>query len=335
MPLATTRDPAAELQHALLSRLKLRQLALLQAIDRHRTLGRVAAEMRLSQPAITKALREVEDIFGHTLFERTSRGLLPTPAGEAVLDYARRWLAELESTARVLTSLEAGRAGRLRLGFTQQVPQQLLTAALQHLLDRTPRMAVMTREGTTDELVAGLVARELDCAIGRSYDGDVPGILQEAIYQQEPCLVVSAASAKRLSRGPLDWGRLAALDWILPPPNTPMRRTYNAVFVGAGVQPPVPLLETTSIRSMETVLRNEPNAISILARDVVMEMEARGGWAALPYRLQWNLPPVSFFTLKELAGHAAVRSLQQVVVETAKGMRRGTTGASGATRTER
>ena len=318
----TARDPAADLQHALLSRLKLRQLSLLQAIDRHRTLGRVAAEMRLSQPAITKALREAEDIFGSTLFERTSRGLVPTPSGEAVLHYARRWLAELESTTRVLTSLEAGRSGRLRLGLTQQVPQQLLSAALTHLLDRTPRMAVMTREGTTDELVAGLVARELDCAIGRSYDGDATGLVQEAIYQQEPCLVVAAKSVKRLSRGPLDWSRLAQLDWILPPPNTPMRRTYNAIFVGAGVQPPVPMLETTSMRSMETVLRTEPNAIAILARDVVMEMEQAGHLAALPHRLSWSLPPVSFFTLKELAGHPMVQSLRAAVGETARGMQR-------------
>ena len=131
--MATARDPAAQLQHALLTRLKLRQLALLHAVDRHRTLGRVAAEMRISQPAVTKALHEVEDIFASTLFERTSRGLVPTAPGEAVLDYARRWLAELESTTHVLTSLGAGRAGRLRLGFTQQVPQQLLTAALTHL----------------------------------------------------------------------------------------------------------------------------------------------------------------------------------------------------------
>jgi len=181
MTLPTARDPAAELQHALVSRLKLRQLALLQAVDRHRSLGRVAAEMRVSQPAITKALREAEDIFGSTLFERTPRGLIPTAAGDAVLHYVRRWLAELEATTRVLTSLEAGRSGRLRLGLTQQVPQKLLSAALDHLLHRTPRMAVMTREGTTDELVAGLLARELDCALGRSYDGDATGLVQEAI----------------------------------------------------------------------------------------------------------------------------------------------------------
>ncbi len=317
----STRDPAAELQRALLSRLKLRQLALLQTIDRHRTLGRVAAEMQLSQPAITKALHEVEDIFGSQLFERTSRGLVPTAAGEAVLRYARRWLAELDATSRVLTSLEAGRGGRLRLGLTQQVPQQLMSAALTHLLDRSPRISVMAREGTTDELVAGLLARELDCAIGRSYDGDAGGLVQQAIYEQEPCLVVGSKNVQRLSRGPLDWARLAQLDWILPPPNTPMRRTYNAVFVGAGVQPPLPILETTAIRSIEMVLRQEPNAITIFARDVVAEMERAGHWAALPYKLSWNLPPVSFFTTKELEEHPTVQSLRGVVVETARRMK--------------
>ncbi len=318
--MVTTRDPAAQLQHALLTRLKLKQLALLQAVARHRTLGRVAAEMRVSQPAITKALHEVEDIFGNILFERTSSGLIPTARGEAVLDYTQRWLAELESTTQVLTSMDAGRGGRVRLGFTQQVPQQLLTAALTHLLERTPRMAVMTREGTTDELVASLQARELDCAIGRSYDGSASGLVQEAIYEQEPCLVVAAGSVKRLSRGPLDWARLARLDWILPPPNTPMRRTYNAIFVGAGVQPPVPLLETTSLRSMETVLRRESNAVAILARDVVTEMARTGHFAALPYRLNWNLPPVSFFTLEQLVEHPMVASLKKVVTEVARGM---------------
>lgn len=315
------KDPATELQHALLSRLKLRQLALLQTIDRHRSLGRVAAEMHLSQPAITKALHEVEDIFGSTLFTRSSRGLVPTPAGDAVLHYARRWLAELEATTRVLTSIEAGRSGRLRLGLTQQVPQQLMSAALTHLLDRSPRISVMVREGTTDELVANLLAREIDCAIGRSYDGDASGLVQQAIYEQEPCLIVGARNVKRLSRGPLDWARLAQLDWILPPPNTPMRRTYNAVFVGAGVQPPMPILETTSLRGIEMVLRQEPNAITIFARDVMEEMERASGWAALPYRLNWNLPPVSFFTLKELDGHPTVQALREVVVATARRMK--------------
>lgn len=312
------KTPSPSLHHAVVSRLKVRQLALLQAIDRHRTLNRVAAEMRLSQPAITKALHEVEDIFGCALFERSSRGLKPTPAGQAVLHYAHRWLADLESTTQALTAIDAGRSGRMRIGLIHQVPQGLLAAALRHLLEQQPRMAVLAREGTTDELVSALHARELDCAIGRSFDGESSEIVQQPIYQQEPCLVVPAASLKRLSRGALDWAALAALDWIMPPANSPMRRTYNAIFVGAGAQPPLPLMETISLRSTETVMRNEPNAITILPRDVAAELGPH--CAALPYKLSWNLPPVSFFVPAPLAHQPAMAALSAALSQAARAM---------------
>ncbi|HVZ44707.1 MAG TPA: LysR family transcriptional regulator [Ramlibacter sp.] len=313
------RDPAA-IHHAIVSRLKMRQLALLQTIDRHRTLNRVAAEMRLSQPAITKALHEIEDIFGAALFERSSRGLKPTPAGAAVLLHAQRWLADLESTSKVLAAIDAGHGGRVRLGMTTQVPQQLLSAALKHLLGQMPRLSVFVSEGTTDQLVGRMVEHELDCAIGRSYEGDAQDIVQEPIYEQEPCLVVAARNQKRLSRGALDWGRLAQLDWILPPPNTPMRRMYNTIFVTAGVQPPLPIMETISVRSMETVLGSEPNAIAILPRDVVDELFKDGRIAPLHHRLQWTLPPVTFFCVRQLAQRPQMRGLADVLRETAKRM---------------
>ncbi len=312
------RDRATILQHALLTRLKLRQLALLLAIDRHRVLNRVAAEMRLSQPAITKALREVEDIFGTPLFERSSRGLKPTAAGAAVLRYAERWMSDLESTSRALAAIDAGHAGRVSVGITTQVPQALLSAALNFLLGQKPRLSVLVTEGTTDQLVGRMKARELDCAIGRSYDGDAQGIVQETVYEQEPALVVAARHQKRLSRGELDWARLAELDWILPPPNTPMRRLYNTIFVTAGVQPPTPIIETISVRSMETVLTCEPNAIAILPRDVVDELFKSGAIAPLHHRLAWKLPPVTFFCLDSLAQQPEFRALAGALRDAAK-----------------
>ncbi|MDB5817923.1 MAG: sporulation protein [Rhizobacter sp.] len=310
-------DRASLLHHALQSRLKLRQLVLLQTIGQHQVLSRVAVEMNLSQPAITKALHEIEDIFMAPLFDRTSRGLKPTAAGQAVLHYTSGALADMESTSRALTAIDAGLGGRVRIGITPQVPQALLDTALTHLLGQSPRIAVLAREGTTDELVRALTGRELDCAIGRSFDGESSEIVQEAIYQQEPCLLVSSKSAARLSKGPLDWGKLAALDWILPPPNTPMRRTFNTIFVGAGVQPPLPMVETMSLKSIEAVLRTEPNAVTILARDVAAELAVGGHCAPLHYRLSWDLPPVSFFVSRQMAQHPAVVSLALAIRGTA------------------
>jgi DNA-binding transcriptional LysR family regulator len=315
-------DESTALANAVVSRLKLRQLRLLQVLRQQRTVNRAAAALGISQPAISKSLREVESVFSTRLFERTTRGLVPTPAGEAVLVYAARWLAEVDSAARTLAAIDAGRRGRLRIGFTHFVPQALLSAAVSHVLDLDPPMAILTREGTTDELVSAILERELDAAVGRSYEGVSPEIEQSSIYQQEPCLIVSARSVKRLSRGELDWAKLAQLHWVLPPPNTPMRRTYNTIFVGAGVQPPAPILETLSLRSVETALRVDTNAVTILPTDVAADFVAAGHAARLPYRLTWNLPPVTFFSLQQPVPDPAIAALRQGLARTAQLMQK-------------
>ncbi|MCC7286573.1 MAG: LysR family transcriptional regulator [Burkholderiaceae bacterium] len=309
--------------HALVARLRVRQLALLLAVEQHRTVSRVASELGLTQPAVTKAVQEVEDIFSATLFERTARGLKPNAAGKAILALARHWLAELDATAEALKSIQTGREGRLRLGVAHGIPDTFLWPALQHLLDGATRVSVMTREGTTDELVTALVGRELDCALGRSYDGDATGLVQQALYEQEACLVMASASARRMARAPLELKQLANLNWILPPANTPMRRTYNAMFIAAGLQPPAPLLEAVYGRSVGAVLRLVPDAIAIVAKDVLVDLVDAGGCEALPLQLGLNLPPICFFTTVDLDQHPVVGSLRQKMIDTAESLRRG------------
>ena len=324
------KDRAVQLHHALLSRLKLRHLALLESVARHRRLNRVADELGLSQPAITQALREIEDIFMARLFERTSRGLSPTPAGEAVLAHARTALADIESTARELAAIESGLQGRLRIGVIPHAPAKLLEAALSQLLSQSPRLSVMVHEGTTDELVAALRAREIDCAIGRSfYEGGEADILQEPLYHQAPCLLVPAASRARLVRGPLDWQRLAALDWVLPPPNTPIRRTANAMFASAGVPPPLPLVETYSLKAIEAIMRTQPHAIALLAHDVGTELAAAGAGALLPFELHWSLPPISLLLPKGPARQRATGALVEAVKAAAAGIGKSSRASAG------
>lgn len=312
-------DRPHQRQQALLSRLKMRHLALLVAVARQRTLSRVAAELQLTQPAITKALREIEDVFMSRLFDRSPRGLAPTAAGRAVLAHAQAALADMEAVGRELAAIEGGLHGSLRLGVIPHAPRMLLDAALAHVLAQTPRVAVVVREGTTDELVAALRGHELDVAIGRAFDAaGQTDIAQEPLYRQSPCLLVHTRSRARLARGPLDWERLAALDWILPPMNTPIRRTVNAVFAGAGVAPPVPWVETYSLKSIDAVMRRQPNAIAILAHDIGAELAAGGAGALLPHPLRWSLPPVSLLVRKERAQQRETKALAAAVRAAAK-----------------
>jgi DNA-binding transcriptional LysR family regulator len=186
--------------------------------------------MNLSQPAVTKALREIEDIFTTPLFTRTRNGLEPTATGSAVLAHARKAMADAEALGRELAVIDAGLRGRLRIGATPYTAPAVLDAALAYGLNRSPRLAVFVREGTTDELVDALRQHELDCVIARSFYLAGEDIVQQPLYREEPVLVVPSRAAGRLLRAGLDWKRLAELDWILPPLHTPVRRTINTMF---------------------------------------------------------------------------------------------------------
>jgi hypothetical protein len=68
-----------------------------------------------------------------------------------------------------------------------------------------------------------------------------------------------------------------------------------------------------SLRSIENVLRNESNAVTILPRDVAAELVLGGVCAVLPYKLTWNLPPVSFFVPQHMVQHPTVSTLAAVI----------------------
>ena len=80
---------------ALLGRLRARHLALVVALDTHRSLRRAAAEIALTQPAATKLLHDLEDALGAPLFERHAWGMSPTPYGDTLVRHARGMLNDL------------------------------------------------------------------------------------------------------------------------------------------------------------------------------------------------------------------------------------------------
>ena len=70
------------------------------------------------------------------------------------------------------------------------------------------------------------------------------------------------------------------------------------MFATAGVAPPLPLVETYSIKTIATLLRTQPRAITIVPRAVAVELANGGGAALLPHALRWDLPPVEAMWLR-------------------------------------
>lgn len=276
----------------LVSRLKNRHILLLNAIRRHGSLTGVAVELGVSQPAITKSLAEIEDIFGAPLFVRSRRGLQPTELGTRVLVRADQLLHDLAHWERETEAIRAGYAGHLNIGAIPYVSSPLLVRAIA-LLQSRHGVTVSLRQATSEQLRQWLLGHELDCAIGRTADGASEELRHEILYPQRPALIVHPRRMRQMERKPPDWTELAAMRWILPAPATPIGRMIAALFMQAQVQPPRPVVETYTVEVMEGLIAGDDTLVAIVPEDIARDLSRQGRVAVAPWRFDWALPPMS------------------------------------------
>lgn len=310
-----------EVLHRLISRLRIRQLMLLLQIEQHGSITRAAERMSSSQPAVTQSLAELEDLFGTPLFDRTARGMMPTPLGRVVLGYARGITADLGHLVADIEAALAGRAARIRLGVVPFVPSRLLASAIEQTrADGEQRISVTVHEGTSEQLLSQLHEHALDVVIGRaSATMDPTQVSMEVLYRQPPRLIAGRRLAARLARVRPDWQRLAELDWILGAPNTPMREQVASIFLGAGFSPPTPLTESYSSRLIGEMVAAGERTVSIVPADIADELVHVTGVSVVPYTFDWSLAPVALF--QRIRGQ---RAIEQVFVDSLRAvLRRG------------
>ena len=282
--------------HRLATRLKMKHLSLLIAIREHGTLTRVAQALSTSQPAVTQALAELEDLFGGTLFDRTSQGMRPTALGTLVLSRCQTLLADLRHWADDIEAVGRGRAAHLRVGVIPFLPDRLLAQAIASTRQGECPVTVTLFEGTSDHLLERLRQHELDCVVGRaSAVVDMTGLRHEVLYPQVPRLIAHRKLARRLERQSLVWSELTDLDWILGPRQTPMREQITDFFLRAGVKPPPPYVETLSAKVIGELVAANDRAVSIVPDDVAQELVRIAGVAIVSHLFNWTLPPITLF----------------------------------------
>ncbi|AOJ71423.1 MULTISPECIES: LysR substrate-binding domain-containing protein [Burkholderia] len=306
------RSRDEQLLAALTQRLKARHFVLLSSIHRHRTLRKVADEMNLSQPAITKALQELEEIVGAALFERTARGLVPTPAADMLVSRSAAFLADLRNLAGDLTAIEDGFHGVVRIGVIHFIAYGILTKAMDALRERGFNYRFAVRDGDTDTVVGMLRRHEIDCAIARLTHESAGEIEQEVLYVQQPVLLSSRGYRAPKGRG-ATIDAVAGAQWVLPPKATPTRRAFDEMLVRRGVVIGEPLVETTSVTVIEAVLAANDEAVTMLPRDLAEEVAHGGACRILPIDLDFALPAVCLVTRQDMAGDRTLDALKRAI----------------------
>lgn len=254
----TTTNPATP-STRLVSALRFRHLQLLQALKESGSLRAAAASMNLTQPALSRMLSEIEAIFGTTLFERTSRGLIATAKGETAIRGAGQMLEEL---ARVQQEVALGfeAATVVKLGAPHFVAHGYLPPVIASLRASTPRAHVQLIEGAVSRLFDALSAGEVDALVStysaRSSDETTVPLVYEQLFASEYVVIGPAAGPLARIRSRVDLASLATQPWILPSRTSMLRKEVDLAFQHAGLTPPVATVESNHpVTNVELVAR--------------------------------------------------------------------------------
>lgn len=249
------------------TRIKFRHLLCFLEIARQGSFARAADAMAVSQPAISKTLKELEDLLGTRLLERDKAGVELTPAGTRFMRYAGPCVQALREGVSTLRS-DRHEPPLVRVGVLSTVESQLMPLVLQRLHARHPALVVSVATGPGAYLLGQLHVGDLDLVIGRMTDSpQVQGLAFEHLYSEAMTLIVRPGHPL-LPLGPAAREAASRYPLVLPLAGTTIRKHADSLFVQCGIELSAQRLETLSpTLSRRYVLGSD--AIWVAPRDAV------------------------------------------------------------------
>lgn len=298
------------------SRIKFRHLLCFIEVARQGSLARTAEALAVSQPAVSKTLRDLEELLEARLFERSKKGVTLTDAGQAFLRFAGPSVQALREGVR---SLRAGEheAGIVRLGALSTVESSLLPEVVRRLHTRHAALAVSVITGPSAYLLDQLRGGQLDLVVGRMTDSPhIEGLSFEHLYSESMTLVVRPGHAL-LTTEP---GRIGDYPVVLPQAGTTIRRYADSLFIQLGIGAPPRRLETLSVALSQQYVRLT-DAVWVAPFDAVRQGLATGDLVELDVGLKEPGGSVGICSNPTLAPTLAVQFCCEALRDAAAALR--------------
>jgi DNA-binding transcriptional LysR family regulator len=155
--------------------MELRQLRYFVAVAQEANISRAAKKLFLTQPALSRQIKALEDEIGQCLLERQAHSIRLTPVGEALLREARELLLHSEQVLERVRS--AGRGVRLRVGYAPSLAAGMLSAAVENFTQAHPKARVELFDLATKEMLAGLESDQLDVVVTVGQQRETRGLV--------------------------------------------------------------------------------------------------------------------------------------------------------------
>lgn len=273
--------PASRVKPVARFHLKTRQLAFLVHLDEERCLARAADAAGLTQPAASKLLRQVEVTLGVQLFERQTRGMVPTGYGEILVRHARAALSELGLARKEIAALRSGLLGKAAIGMVLDPNNNLVAKAVAQLKQCHPGMIVSIEIDSCGQLVQRLRQGDLDMIVGPVLDtARAEDLVYEPLTANELYAVIAGPEHPLAGHKGLQLSNVIEQPWILPPTGSQLRDKLDAVFAQNGLPMPANTVETVSLPVISTLLQ-ESTMVAAVPEHAVQSAFKAGELTAL------------------------------------------------------
>ncbi len=300
-------------EHQIGRRIRLRDLHVLLTVSQRGSMAQAAAELGVSQPAISGVIADLERTLGVPLFDRSSRGVQPTMYARAMIDRSVAAFDELKQGIRTLETLADPAAGELWIGCIESVAASVLPPIVRGFLAQFPRVVLHVRRLTSPMLqFRDLCERNLDLVLARNVSAEGGEELNVEPLFSERLVVAAGAQSRWARRRKVDLGDLVDEPWVLAPPDCWTHKAVMEAFRTRGLHIPHACLTTYSIPLRMDLIADGPY-ITIFPASIRAIRDHRFAIKALPVDLPITPRPLSIVTLKNrVLNPAAKRFIEHV-----------------------
>ncbi|WP_296428510.1 pca operon transcription factor PcaQ [Yoonia sp.] len=277
-------------------RIKFRHLEAFICIARAKSLKAAADMLNLTQPAVSKTLKDLETILGVTLMDRGRAGVRLRPEGAVFLQFAEQSTAALQSGLTSIASLGTA-GGMLTIGALPSVSARLLPAAVNIFRRTAPDTVLQLLEGPHAYLTDHLRSGALDLVVGRMGRPDSMKNLSFTQLHEEKVVIVAAPGHPLAGAVRLD--QIKGHPVIYPPKGSAIRPLVARLMIASGLALFDDRIETTSAAFGRAMALGSAQAVWFISQGVVDDDIATGRLVKLAINMEPTIGPVGIMARSE------------------------------------
>lgn len=294
-------------------RLRLRDLDTLMAVAQTGSMAKAALQLSVSQPAVSKAIAEMERTLGYRLLDRTAQGVEPNLYGRALLKCGTAMFDDLRQGMSELDFIADPTVGELHIGAAEPIVAGLLPVIMARLTRQHPGLTFRVTQLHSIPLYEELTERRADLIVARILPSTLTEELETEILFDEPQFVAAGRKNPWTRRRRIELPELVDEPWTLPDPNTFAGKLVGETFRSCGLDYPRTRVICNSIQ-MHNALLASGNYLAMYPRSMIRFAGQSLSTQILPVKLPRRRAPVGIIRLK----HRTISPVAQLFIECAR-----------------